>query len=167
MENKKIRGATKTSYNGIQFKSQLEKTIFVTLQELGFNPEYEPITFTIWKGFQPITPFYDKETDKQRLKRIEGGDKNSSRLLKLKDKSIIDIKYTPDFHFIYKNVHVYIEAKGMENDLFYIKKKMFIKLLDGLFKEEGIRSIYFEIYTKRQLLQAIEIIKNYGETKES
>ena len=57
---------------------------------------------------------------------------------------------------------VYIEAKGIENDVFYIKKKMFIKYLDDVLGNTGVRSIYFEVYTKKQLLQAIEIIKDYA-----
>ena len=39
---------------------------------------------------------------------------------------------------------------------------MFIKYLDNLFLEKGERSIYFEVYTKKQLLQAIDILKEYG-----
>lgn len=38
---------------------------------------------------------------------------------------------------------------------------MFRRYLDNLFVTKGQRSIYFEIYNKRQLLQAIEIFKNY------
>ena len=49
----------------------------------------------------------------------------------------------------------------MENDVFYLKKKMFIKYLNDRYLEKGEKSIYFEVYTRKQLLQAIEIIKNY------
>ena len=72
------------------------------------------------------------------------------------------IRYTPDFYFNYNGLDVYIEAKGIENDIFYIKKKMFIKYLDGVLVNTGRKSIYFEVYTKKQLLQAIEIIKDYA-----
>ena len=50
----------------------------------------------------------------------------------------------------------------MENDVFYIKKKLFIKFLDDRYASTGQKSMYFEIYNKRQLLQALEIIKDYG-----
>lgn len=149
MENKKIINATPEEYDNIRFKSKLEKMIYKTLKENGFEPLYEPSTYVIWKGFKPTTPFYDM-------------DKNT-RLLKLNDKKIIDIKYTPDFMFLYNSIIIIIEAKGMENDVFYIKKKMFIKYLDSLYTEKGEKSIYFEVYTKKQLLQAIEIIKSYGQ----
>lgn len=162
MANKKIRNATQSSSKGITFKSQLEKSIYNTLLQQGFEPQYEPTTFTLWEGFEPITPYYDKETDKQKTRRLSDGiDTRTSKMLIQKTGKIVGIRYTPDFYFKYKDLNVYIEAKGIENDVFYIKKKMFIKYLDNLCIEKGERSIYFEVYTKKQLLQAVEIIKSY------
>lgn len=162
MANKKIRNATQSSSKGITFKSQLEKSIYNTLLQQGFEPQYESTTFTLWEGFEPITPYYDKETDKQKIKRLSDGiDTRTSKILIQKTGKIVGIRYTPDFYFKYKDLNVYIEAKGIENDVFYIKKKMFIKYLDNLCIEKGERSIYFEVYTKKQLLQAVEIIKSY------
>ena len=164
MANKKIRNATQSSSKGITFKSQLEKSLYNTLLQQGFEPQYEPTTFTLWEGFEPITPYYDKETDKQKTKRLSDGiDTRTSKILIQKTGKIVGIRYTPDFYFKYKDLNVYIEAKGIENDVFYIKKKMFIKYLDNLCIEKGERSIYFEVYTKKQLLQAVEIIKSYGQ----
>lgn len=162
MPNKRIRNATQSSSKGITFKSQLEKSLYNTLLQQGFEPQYEPTTFTLWEGFEPITPYYDKETDKQKIKRLSDGiDTRTSKILIQKTDKIVGIRYTPDFYFKYKDLNVYIEAKGIENDVFYIKKKMFIKYLDNLCIEKGERSIYFEVYTKKQLLQAVEIIKSY------
>lgn len=162
MANQKIRNATQSKSKGITFKSQLEKTIYNTLIQEGFNPQYEPTTFTLWDSFLPITPYYDKETDKQKEKRIsEGENKCPSKILVRKTGKIIGIRYTPDFYFKYNDLNIYIEAKGIENDVFYIKKKMFIKYLDTQYIEKGEKSMYFEVYTKKQLLQALEIIKNY------
>lgn len=160
--NKKIRNATTVKSGSITFKSKLEKTVYNILQQEGFNPQYEPTTFTLWDGFSPITPYYDKETDKQREKRlIEGNNMCPSKILVQKPSRIIGIRYTPDFYFKYNNLNVYIETKGVENDVFYIKKKLFIKCLDDKYIKTGEKSIYFEIYTKKHLLQAIDIIKNY------
>lgn len=161
--NKKIRNATQSSSRGITFKSQLEKSIYNTLLQQGFEPQYEPKTFTLWDGFTPITPFYDKETDKQNQKRVELLGKKVSKILVKKEGKVIGIRYKPDFYFKYNDLNVYIEAKGIENDVFYIKKKMFIKYLDDRYLESGEKSIYFEVYTKKQLLQAVEIIKEYGQ----
>lgn len=162
--NKKVRNATVCKTSNIVFKSQLEKSIYSTLQQLGFDVKYEPTTYVLWDGFIPITPFYDRETDSQKKKRIAGGDTNKNKLLVKKEGKIVGVRYTPDFYFKYKNLHVYIEAKGMENDVFYIKKKMFRKLLDDLYIKHKQYSIFFEVYTKKQLLQAINIIKNYAES---
>lgn len=156
VKNKKIRNATVCQTDSITFKSQLEKTVYNCLLEQGFNPQYEPKTFTLIDGFTANTPFYDKETDNQYKKRKEAGDFTAKKLVK-KSPAIQGIRYTPDFYFKYGDLNVYIEAKGIENDVFYIKKKLFIRYLDM----QPERSIYFEIYTKKQLLQAIEIIKNY------
>lgn len=162
--NKKIRNATECKSGNLTFKSQLEKMVYNTLVEQGFNPQYEPRTYELWGGFMPLTPFYDKETDTQQAKRIEGGDTIKNRMLVLKTGKIVGIRYTPDFYFRYGKLDVYIEAKGIENDVFYIKKKLFRKYLDNWFIKTNQSSIYFEIYTKKQLLQAIEIIKKYEPT---
>ena len=162
--NKKIRNATECKSGNLTFKSQLEKSIYNTLSELGFNPQYEPRTYELWGGFVPITPFYDKETDTQQAKRIKGGDTIKNRMLVLKTGKIIGIRYTPDFYFRYGKLDVFIEAKGIENDVFYIKKKLFRRYLDEHFFKTKQHSIYFEVYTKKQLLQAIEIIKEYEST---
>lgn len=155
--NKKIVNATRNTYDGICFKSLLEKVVYSTLSQLGYNPQYEHQTFTLFEGFVPITPFYDKMSDSKAKKALL-----KYKMLELKSGKIIGIKYTPDFYFRYKDIDIYIEAKGMENDVFYIKKKLFIKFLDERFTHTGQKSMYFEIYNKRQLLQALEIIKDYG-----
>lgn len=162
--NKKIRNATSCQTGNLTFKSQLEKSVYNTLQQLGFNPQYEPETHVLWDGFDPITPFYDKESDIQQRKRLEEGDKNKSKILVHKKGKITGIRYTPDFYFKYGKLNVYIETKGFENDVFYIKKKMFRYFLDKKHNDTGQHSIFFEIYTKKQLLQAIEIIKEYEES---
>lgn len=159
--NKKIRNATQSISGGITFKSKLEKSIYDTLLEQGFNPKYEPITFVIWEGFRPTIPYYDRETNYQRDVRLVASGGSSAKMLVRKKARILNVQYTPDFYFKYNDLNVYIEAKGIENDVFYLKKKMFIKYLDDLYLEKGERSIYFEVYTRKQLLQAIEIIKNY------
>lgn len=156
-ENKKIRNATICHGDNLTFKSQLEKSLYNTLQQLGFNPQYEPKTFTLIEPFESIIPFYDKETDTQLKKRRNNGDNEARKLVKKSDK-IQGIRYTPDFYFKYNDLDVYIEAKGVENDRFYLIKKLFLRHLNSL----PNKSIYFEVYTKKQLLQALKIIEDYG-----
>lgn len=157
--NRKIRNAIKTKSNGITFKSQLEKVIYNTLLELGLDPKYEPKTFIVWEGFTSLTPFYDRETNAQRDKR----DPRSSKILVEKSHIVQPIRYTPDIYFEYNGIDIWIEAKGIENDIFYIKKKLFRKYLDDNLLSTGKKSLYFEVYTKKQLLQAINIIRSYGQ----
>ena len=164
-QNKKIKNATTCKSGSITFKSKLEKTCYDTLDQLGFNPQYEPKSFELWKSFEPITPFYDQETKKHQVKRLEKKEylNIKSKMLIPKTGKVIGIRYTPDIYFRYQNLDVYIEIKGKENDVFYIKKKLFRKYLDDLWLNTSQPSIYFEVYTKKQLLQAIDIIKEYAE----
>lgn len=157
--NKKIRNATSTTSKGITFKSRLEKVIYLTLLEEGITPEYEPKTFILWDGFTPKTLFFDKETDAQHLERDP--ELKTPKILVPKMSKVIGIRYTPDFYFKYGDLDIWIEAKGVENDVFYIKKKLFRKFLDRRFEDEHKESIFFEVYTKKQLLQAIQIVKDY------
>lgn len=149
MANKKIKNTNKKQYNGIQFKSQLEVMVYKTLLQEGFTVIYEEKPYVLWQGFKPTLPFYDQN--------------KHTHLLELKQTKIIDIKYTPDFTIYYKDKIIFIEAKGKENDVFYIKKKLFRHWLETKYtnKELKLYPMYFEVYTKRQLLQTIDIIKNY------
>ena len=139
--NKKILNASSFEWGGIKFKSKLEVMAYKTLLEKGFEPKYEPTKFIIWEGFKPTREFYDR-------------DKNG--LLKLNSKKIISITYTPDFIIDLYPYKIFIEVKGMENDVFYIKKKLFRKYIETM--RECI-PMYFEIFNKRQLLQAIKLIR--------
>lgn len=141
-ENKKIINASPLEYDGISFKSKLEKMAYQTLKEQGFPVLYEPKKFIIWEGFRPNVPFYNKDA--------------STRMLKMDSKKVIDISYTPDLIFEYNNHLIIIEMKGFENNTYPLKKKIFRKWLESNYPN----SIYFEIFTKKQLLQAIDIIKN-------
>ena len=141
ISNKKIRGATSKVFNGIKFKSLLEVSIYKTLLQEGFTPKYEAEKYTIVEGFKPQKLFYNKN--------------NKTKNLKLDMGKVRDITYTPDFTFNYKDTAIIIEVKGFENDVFPIKKKLFRKWLDT----QKIPIIFFEIFTKKQILQAIEIIK--------
>lgn len=142
MANKKILGATSLVSDNITFKSKLEVTIYKELLRAGFNPKYEEQKFVIWEGIKPTKLFYNRDI--------------KTKMLKLDMGKMRDITYTPDFTFKYKKYLIIIEAKGFENDTFPIKKKLFRGLLETM----KTPVIYFEVYTKKQLVQAIEIIKS-------
>ena len=139
--NKKIKNATQSKVGDLVFKSKSEAMVYKTLLEHGFTPKYEPTKYIIWEGGNPKVPFFNRD--------------GKTGLLKRDTKPLQPITYTPDFEFDYDGIKFIIEVKGMENDLFPVKKKMFRKHLETL----NIPVVYFEIYSKRQLLQAIELIK--------
>ena len=139
-KNKKIKNATPLDYKGIHFKSTLEVSIFKALEENNLEPHYEEYTYELISGWKPKIAFYRKS------------------------KKIISIKYTPDIHFIWKNYMVFIEVKGRENDVYYLKKKLFRRFLENTYNESntGFLPIYAEIKSKRELLELLEILKqNY------
>ena len=140
--NRKVLNATPViARDGTQLKSKMERTIYHALLDNGFNVHYESETFTYWEGFYPTVPFYDKD---------------SKRNLRDNHKKILDIKYTPDFVFMYHGIKVLIEVKGWENDQFSIRKKLFRKYLETV----GYPVIYAEIFSKRQLMELIEKLRN-------
>lgn len=149
MENKRIKGATPLVVNDIKFKSKIEASVYNHLLQSGFNPVYEGMKFTLWEGFKPTVPFYTKK-----------GKDNV-----LNNKKTIDITYTPDFTFIYNGILVIIEVKGLQNDVFPYKFKMFRKILE----EEPYKNntLLFEIFSIKQLKECIDIIKSYDPNREN
>ena len=139
MENKKIRNATKTTESGIAFKSETEARIYKALIAEGFDPLYEKVTFTLSEKIRPTVPFFN---------RIKG-------LLGLDMKPVQAITYTPDFTFEYNGILIVIEVKGFENDVFPVKRNLFRKHLETLSQP----SMFFEVRTKKELLEALRIIR--------
>ena len=137
--NKKIMNATEANISGIEFKSKLEATIYKALLDNGITPEYENRVFEFVPRLRPTVPFFN---------RIQ-------KVFKLEMKPLQPITYTPDFVFEYNGILVVIEAKGFENDVFYVKKNLFRRYLEDLKQY----SMYFEVRTKKELLKALEIIK--------
>lgn len=145
MINKKIKNATSTEFNGIKLKSKLEVMVYKTLLQEGFKPNYEPTKYIIWEGFKPSVLTYKPD---------------KSGELVIQNKKLIDITYTPDFLFVAPDnkTLVILEVKGFCNDLYPVKEKMFRKFLEELSENYNQSIIFFQIKTKKQLLQAIKII---------
>ena len=127
-------------YDGLKFDSKQEVAVYKHLKAEGFEVLREPVKYVIWDGYRPTIPFYNRN---KRTKALE-----------LDMGKLRNITYTPDFQISYAGYTIIIEVKGMENDVFPVKKKLFRKLLESYEKV-----MYFELSTIRQLKQAIEIIK--------
>ena len=144
--NRKIKNATPTEYNGIQFKSRTEVMVYKTLLQYGFKPCYEPTKYGVWRGFKPTVPTYKPDKTGQ---------------LKLEEKKIIDITYTPDFIFMApdKKTVIIMEVKGgFLNDTYPLKEKMFRGYLEGLLKKSNQPTMFFQVRSKQQVIDAITII---------
>lgn len=146
VENKKVKNTVATFYNNINFKSKLEVSCYKKLEASGLPFSYESDTIILWEG-EEINNIvvYDLKGKKDKLltKRNKG--------YKLRN-----ITYTPDFRVDYKGHIIYFDVKGHVNDIYPIKKKMFIQLLDN----DGKKFMFFEPHNVRQMTQAIEIINN-------
>lgn len=139
MANKKIINASPDEYNGIKFKSSIESRIYKALLEVGIEPDYEAYTFVLSPRVRPTVPFYNRT-------KVAG--------FHLITEPISQITYTPDFTFTLNGIFVIIEVKGFENDVFPIKRNLFRKYLETV----DYPVIYFEIRTKKELLQALKIV---------
>lgn len=148
MVNKKVVNATPEEYSNIRFKSKIEVMVYKTLLQHGFKPEYETHTYTIWEGFKPTVPFYTRNKAKATILNL---------------KKLINITYTPDFYIEYEGLKIIIEVKGSTNDVFPYKFKMFRWHIENMPDKDDY--LIFEIFTKRQLLESIEIIKSYATSR--
>lgn len=146
--NNKVKNAQIIEYKEITFKSKLDLMAYKLLEERGFNPQYEQNTFIIWQGFKPVVPFFTKNKAKQIINN---------------NKKLINITYTPDIYFEYQGYKVIIEMKGFTNDVYPIKVKLFRKYIEQL--QDSNNYLLFELYTKQQLLTAIQIIEEYGKAR--
>ena len=153
IENKKIKNAHPKEYNGIKFRSQLEVTTYKTLIEYGFTPKYEEETFILWDGFIPTVPFYTKNSFKRKNHNIE-----VLSPFTVKDRRPVQCAvYVPDFTFDYKGRHIIVEVKGFSTDTFKYRFKLFRKSLE--YREDKDKLEIWEIFTKKQLLDCIRILK--------
>ena len=148
MENQKIRNATPTEYEGIDFKSQVEKSVFRYLVRLGFSPSYESETFVCVESFSPSVPFFTRR--KVPRKPLYKGCLDMAELK--------DITYTPDIIFMFGDIKVIIEVKGFENDVFPIKRKLFRKYLETV----DYPVVYAEIFTIKQLKEFLDWLTKYS-----
>lgn len=153
MENKKVKNAARCEYQGIKFRSELEKNTYILLNDEGFNPQYEKHKFKLWEGKKFFIPCYDHHKDRKLKKKVWG----------INSYKVLSITYTPDFVFFINDSSeaermIVIECKGMANDVYPYKKKLFLDYLEN----NHPKSSFFEIHNLKQLKAAIAIIKQNG-----
>ena len=131
----------KTTYDGIQFASGLEKYMYQALKKAKIQAIYEGATFVLQEDFKFDIDSYERQAN------------GKGNMVNRGQKKIQNIKYTPDFvsdSFI-------IECKGRANESFPIRWKMFKKYV----KEHLKHVTLYKPQNQKECDQVIElIIKN-------
>lgn len=139
MENKKVKNASQVTLDDITFKSKLEARLYKVLKDLGLKFQYEKMTFILSNKIRPTFPFYNK----------------CKRGFCLDMKPLDSITYTPDFTMTINDILIIIEVKGKANDVYPVKRNLFRKHLE----EHYDNCMFFEVKSKKELLEAIKIAK--------
>lgn len=143
-ENRRIKGAHSVEFDNIKFKSALECSCYKKLKESGLEFHYESEKIIIWEGLKLSNTklFIPNKINK---------------LLEECTRKLLNITYTPDFIVIKGRYKIYFDVKGKENDVYPIKRKMFLKYLEE--QNDEWTYIFFEPHNVRQMIQTIELIK--------
>ena len=134
--------ATISAFNGIIFKSKLEKYAYIKIKEkLKIEPVYEAKRYILQQPFTLENDIYE----------------GSKTGIKLANKNIRPITYTPDFEFIYNDKYYIVETKGRPNEAFPLRWKMFKKLIN---ENKDTSPIVFMPQNQKQIDEMLQIIKN-------
>ena len=133
----KVKNAKKSSYKGLDFKSNLELHCYKKLEEAKVPVKYEKKTFTIFPAMVYPLACYEGTT-----KRLYN-----------KGSKIRPITYTPDF--VDPKGKFIIETKGYANESFPLRWKLFKKHL----KDNNYHYVLFMSRNKKQVDEVVELIK--------
>lgn len=147
MINKKIKNATTTEFDGVKFRSMLEKRFYVYLKHKDIEFEYEPEKIVLWERSKShfTIPYYDK----------------IGRTFKKVTSKPLSVTYTPDFILSYKGWKVYLEVKGWKNDVVPYKIRLF---RDWLEKQNTPKQCYAVVRTIKELEYVLYDLDRYLET---
>ncbi len=146
-DNQKVKNTKKVLYDGIWFRSKLEVNCYKRLVLAGLNPLYEPHTFNLAEKFFLDKVQYYCPYPEKKIKRYGPY-----------PRVIQGISYTPDFYILYKGIHIYFDTKGHPNDVYPLKKKMFLKKLELLAEENEANYMFFEPHNIGQIQKSITTI---------
>ena len=141
-ENKKIKNAKITVFEGIEFKSGLEFFTYKHLKENGIDFVYEQHKFVIHPEFICGFPSIEQNGVQKMFKEHRG--------------KILPITYTPDFSDAAMPLptEFIIECKGFCNEIFPLKLKLFKKLLT----DSGFKGTYYMPRNQKQVRETIALI---------
>mgnify|MGYP003136639303 FL=1 len=146
--NKKVRNATATTFNGIKFKSKLEKFTYQCLKVAGIPFQYEEVRFTIIDKFTYSGECIEKKKRKGKSVFIKASN------------NISQATYLPDFVNLEQGW--IIECKGLRTEAFNLRWKIF---KDRLAKEKKSYDLYMP-GTQKHIMEVVEILKRKHTRKE-
>lgn len=143
-----IYNAEKIIFDGITFKSKLERFCYQQLKatKLDFGYETETVKLLAPLKLSNVKVFCPKK----RTAGIVIVSELSQR------KIVSKMEYTPDFVVKKGKYIIYIETKGKANDAYPYRKKLFIHQLEH--KKDKYEYIFMEPHNNRQVMWAIDFI---------
>ena len=139
--NKKVRNATATTFNGVKFKSKLEKFTYQCLRVAGIPFKYEEDRFVLIDKF-----IYKGEC-------IEKKKKKGKNVFIKASGNISQATYLPDFTNLEQGW--IIECKGLRTEAFNLRWKLFKNML---VKQKKSYDLYMP-GTQKQIMEVIEKLK--------
>ena len=139
--NKKVRNATATTFNGIKFKSKLEKFTYQCLRVAGIPFKYEEDRFVLIDKF-----IYTGEC-------IEKKKKKGKNVFIKSSENISQATYLPDFTNLEQGW--IIECKGLRTEAFNLRWKLFKNMLA---KQKKSYDLYMP-GTQKQIMEVVEKLK--------
>jgi hypothetical protein len=139
--NQRVRNATKCEYDEIKFKSKLEMFCYKELKLSKLEFTYEENTYTLIPTFSPTIPVYELNKKVNLLQPDLG--------------KVRACTYTPDFVVRNQGKVFVLEIKGMEQDAWKLKWKMFRQYIQNFSTCDAL----FLVKNQKQVKECIEIIK--------
>jgi len=140
VENVKIKNATENEFDGIKFRSLIERRLYIYMKSLGIDVQYEPDSIELVPSFRPSRPWYldgvPQLTKKGKCNVVNGKE------------------YTPDFKILHEGKTIYIEAKGHPNDVYPVTRKLFLNWIE----KQDNEVVFAEIHSLNGLKKLLEAL---------
>ena len=136
----------KILYDNILFDSNLEISCYKLLKENNIDFTYNEEKIILFEGFKfNNVIFYQPNKKKEYM---------------VNNRKVLNTTYTPDFRINInkEDIIIYIETKGKENDVYPLKRKMFLKYLECLSENNGYICYFFEPHNVTQIKESIDVI---------
>jgi len=149
MINKKVRNATKVSFDGVNFDSKLELYCYKKLKESNLSFTYNKESFELIPKYDIVEALVVRPND-------TGVDTKTLKERKNAQKKV----YTPDFVVRKDNYVIFVECKGRGNDTYPLVRKMFIKWIEDNYPLLPEKPVFLEPHSQKHINECIDIIKS-------